>query len=1208
MVKKAFVESAAAKAQRRLLCRVALCGLALACLSAPACVQQRHISIAASPRRDSQTRDPQTPVVAPAPKAQRASVLFVSPYGAEGVDLQYLRELASQGFEVDYTDRLDELTRDRIRHYNVLVLFVTPDSLEVCDNQNSSSPARNESFVSIVEEFVQNGGGVLLMPGEMNIRMQRLAALTDRWGARLPAERIIENNPNNVASMPHSAHATRLAFTDDIATSPVSNGVRSLWYPYEPTYLASMTNPLIVDDRWQVVVRASATATTSPIDTHRSDAAPGLITRATPEPRPPLMAIRTLGAGRVALIAEWPQFSVGSGTKWIFDRDVLERGLSGRPSDFGKLLSNTLGWLSVPSLESAALGGWTMPPDRLQAPNAAPAIKAQYAAPALAYDRAALGHVELPPGRKFFRGLLGAKSSYSSGSGSVADYARAAREAGLDFVVFLEDFDHLSKEKLAALASDCARSSGPDLLLLPGFAVESNIGNHLFFFSPHPEWPPDEVLTGPHHNLLYVQEQNSKGEFTGFLTPFFTWVANAYHPYKGQVGYYDFADSPHGMRLYDARLYSMVGLRFYRNGKSVEDLTDAYLLSAASTIAPTPVSVEEVSSPEDLVREARRGHAMTYAAGSSLDADASDGVFRTALRWAHQYDGVPVFVSSGPKILSWPACFRSATYGAEGFAPERAAMESPLVVTSEVGLDEIRIYNGPDLFRRFALDGARTFEQKLMLDGTVQRNLVVVARDRRGGVAVSVARRSWADGALAPVFCSDHINDCHWLLLAHGPWSQALSNAPRLSLDVAGPTWDGGPPAAISALGLQLSLPEVARDEGPAEGARLDPIPVLELSDEGAVGVDSWRREEYDARLLQVVNPWQTFGPVGGPARVFDNTQRYRQWVRATRGPPAIGWPGEAVGMGPSPSLFTDTLRFRRATRVRGMTLARFRPERDASLFLATRNGSRQVALGDAAGQVFPLAPGEWFGVFGQRLMNAHLFANRGGALQVRIGATLDVVADGVDRQFRSGEEYTFELSGMAFPLDAPIADEQELARYVGYIRAPSGLELLRGKRRESPGLLDVAVDDGAVELSIPKTEEAEGFTIPVRVLGLNRRWSAALLQKEGYTAGFYGPGHDRFRSLATDFDGVAYVPLYVDRAPLTRILAGHPIVADARGGDLFIQVTCLGGTPFSWHISVNNPEAHSVTTVLSQAMTLPGLHFVDRQITVAAGGYVVLQ
>ncbi len=45
------------------------------------------------------------------------SVLFCSPYGLEYgiIDLDYLRELNSEGYQVDYTESLEDVTWDRIR-------------------------------------------------------------------------------------------------------------------------------------------------------------------------------------------------------------------------------------------------------------------------------------------------------------------------------------------------------------------------------------------------------------------------------------------------------------------------------------------------------------------------------------------------------------------------------------------------------------------------------------------------------------------------------------------------------------------------------------------------------------------------------------------------------------------------------------------------------------------------------------------------------------------------------------------------------------------------------------------------------------------------------------------------------------------------------------------------------------------------------------
>jgi len=1139
---------------------------------------------------------------------RRPAVLFASLAGADGLDLDYLAELERAGIDVDFTDNAGDVTAERLRAFNAVVLFATPDAVGVADRGEPSSPARVQSFVDVVEGYLAAGGGVLLMPEEANFKKQRLSDLTDRWGARIAAERIVEHDPANVAAMPHSSRATRLAFSDQVPPSPVSQGVRGVWYPYEAAYYSVMTSPLVVDDGWQVVWRASRSSVTTPVDLGRAgDAAPGLLQRTAPESSPPLMAIRSRGRGRVALVAEWPEFSVGSGTKWIYDRDVLDRGLAGRPSDFGRLLENTLRWLAAPSLEAGTLGGFVPPPRRLASPNASEAVKAEFRSAPPPYDPAALARAPAPT-LKLYRGLVGARTALSSGRGRVADYARAARAARLDFVVFLEEFARMTPDRLATLTAECAAASGRDLLLLPGFSIQSNLGNRLFFFSPHPVWPPDSVLTGPGKSLLYVQQENADGTFRGGATPFPSWVLAAYSTTKGQVGYYDFVDAPHGIRLRDAKLSAMVGLRTYRRGRLVEDLLDDYLTTAASTIAPTPVAIDEVESPDDLVRESKSGHAMTYAQAASLDPATFDGIFQRALRWAHALDAMPVFVSSGPEILAWPDCHRVTTYGAEGFAPERSAVRVPIALASDVGLEDVRIYDGPTLFRRIALHGAKTFEQTFWLDASLQRDLVAVVRDRRGGVAVGFPNRSWEEGSLAPIFCSDHINDCSPQWMAHGPLALRLSDPPLLSRDVAGRIWDGGPPASLGAVGAQDTLPVAIEGGRSTSAERLDSFSLLELADEGAVGVKSVRIDPFDPRLLDVVNYGNTFGPLGGPPPLFDNVQRYRQWAMPPAGPQFTGWAAYGVRTGISPSLFTDVIRFHRDATVTSLRLASLRPVPGATLVVGGAGGRRSVDLAGAKGVEIPVPAGSWFGLYAKGPVNAQLFENRGEALRLRAGETLDVLADFGSRRFRQGDSYAFELSSLAFPFDAPVTSDESFTTYAEYLGQPEGLRIARGTRAPSPGLVDLEPDNGAVEATVPRAENVAPLTLPVRVVGLNARWSSELLQKDGYSPGFYGSGTDRLRALAVDADGMAYVPLAVGRADASTFVAGHPVVADAGGRDLFIEVVCLGGAPPRWHVSVNNPGDRPVETTLRQAMDLPGLRFAERRLAVPPGGYVVLQ
>jgi len=174
------------------------------------------------------------------------------------------------------------------------------------------------------------------------------------------------------------------------------------------------------------------------------------------------------------------------------------------------------------------------------------------------------------------------------------------------------------------------------------------------------------------------------------------------------------------------------------------------------------------------------------------------------------------------------------------------------------------------------------------------------------------------------------------------------------------------------------------------------------------------------------------------------------------------------------------------------------------------------------------------------------------------------------------------------------------------YIAAPTGWELLQGTvgplaATHGLPILELTPDPASalVEVRLPKppTRHAtglsdDGLLLPLRVVGLQRRWTAALLQLEGYCVNMYIGGCDmRYRALGVEDSNSSLVPLYAARAPMTHVIIGHPVVAVAaaqdqavstRPEDLFIQVTAIGsggknvtvGPQSTWSVSVNNPSS----------------------------------
>jgi hypothetical protein len=1147
-------------------------------------------------------------------QGQHPALLVLSPQGtANGwVDLAYLEDLRRAGFEVDYTDSLADVTWDRLQRYNVLVVYTCPpdDGVAVWPFIGKS-PIGKQTFVALIERFLAAGGGVFVMAAETQIRATLTRPLLTHWGADLPLERIEDDA--NLAYMTHMPRIP-LIYTDQVLASPVSAGVHGVWYPSYPFYNGAHTLPLALDDHWQVVVRAMPSARTVPVnvDQAANPPPPDALVRAGGVAAPPLFAIRPAGAGRLALVSQWPTYSLGAGTRWLYDREVLTTGLQGRPSDFAHLLENTFRWLAEPGLASGAVGGYRTAPDRLQPPNLRAEVRDQFRdSESSAGQR--VGGAARPP--LLLKGVIGVQTRLSGGHGTVADYAAAARQAGLDFLVFLEDFANLDDAALAELKAECAAHSDAALTLYPGYRIDNNIGNHMFLFGPGLVAPPPQLLTGTRRKTFMLQGETAPGVF-GTTPPLpidFVLSVN-----RGvQVGYYDFAHSGNGMRLEDARLYAMAAIRTYRDGVLIDDATNDYLTTAQATISPAPVAVSLLTSPAALRTAVAAGKGITYASTPARTQ------LWSVLGYTDQYACPNVFASDGPLIRRWPGCVRVQTYGAEPFVTGRSLMEAPLEVTADAGLSEVRLYDGQNLYRRFKLNGDTSFQTLLRLEGSVQHNLVLIAEDRAGGRAVSFARRSWKDGSLAPVFCSDRINDCGNIFLARGPYPLAVLRTPELA--DPGYTWDGGPRGIFTPIDFEGSSPRVQTDGGLIRGEQYNQTPLLEFADEGAVAVRSVRDELIDPRV-QATNPWHTYGPRAA-APAIDFSLGYTQFDRPSVGVPPMGWAAPPVQTGCNAALFRGAITFKEPLSVRGLEVLRnwnwiasmplrlvvgWRERIIDDIDLSTMESSRHPGL--ALPGRFRLSRGRWFGFYSPQTGNSQLFVNRGSPLELRIDRPPGEWASlwAPVRQASAGEVVSYELFSVGCPVDAAAHDADAFPAVLAYLADPAGLTVTRGTRRPSAGPVVVRPDSYAVHLALTKPATPTNLTVPLLVPGLNRRWSVGLWQLSGYVKGDYGGGSNRYRPVGIDNDGRAYIPLYPDLAERTEIEVGHPIVADARGGELFVQVTALsGGTrdypDYQWHVDVNNPTDHVITTVVSQNMSLPGLQFPERELTLAPGEFRVL-
>jgi hypothetical protein len=1142
--------------------------------------------------------------------------------GHGNLDLEYLQRLKNRGFTVDFLDSRRDLTWERLRQYNAIVLYDFPS-----DDADKYRPAerggakdqgpRLTETIALVERYLDAGGGVFLLIsepiiyyGNANYYFAAQKALK-RWGAQLPMEDVIVPP---LYQRPHPRMLGKLwYYTENIQPSPVSEGVRRIFYPdpkmVNPSWFAS--GPIDVDDTWQVVVRGpkgSRTRTRQPESETEKAEWPkwkDALRYENPIEEPPLVAVRDIQAdtkGRLALMWCWERCHIGQGPRWNWNGVMLDAGLDGLSSDFDRLFQNTMRWLAEPSLASETLGGAVIPSERLLPETKHP----DYQERLERYPRTALPQQKELNKGSIFRGMIGPRTARSGGTGTVEEYAAKARELDLDFVIFLEDIRELTPAELDQLKGECRAHSDDTLMLYAGYRCLSNLGNQIFFTGRGVVYPPAHLLGGDDGKTYLVQGVDKDGK------PISSNSSLAFHLAYGAgeqftVGFFDFTGpmKTGGMSIPALRCFSMAGVRYYDHGKEVEDVTDQHLLTNEGSMSATPVSINLVDSPQAMAAELAAGHALTYAGAKDLNH-----LWEQALLWNHPFISPHVFPSDGPIIHTWPNSMRTKSYGQDDFVVAFNHLPRRLRVTSEVGLKEIALYDGSRLIARYLPKGAKEFDTIVHLNATFQQNISVVATDTRGGKAVSAPLRTWKAG-IGSLYCADHVNEGR-MRLFRGPAWQRMYEIPQAVR--AGFTWDGGPPSLKPLFNLGYNRPDAVSDLG-RQTAQLSQIPLHILCDE--------RVSRSRSRALRASespgNCWTSYGPLIDPP-LFDGQSTYTQF---TQYPADVddGRGDLCEGRGNTSSLYEQELRFRNNQTITEIPLSAWWRKQVASHVTMLRGsedkltGAREVNPRQYRGsKEFVLNAGDWFAGVSRDPGNAMLFINQGEPISVGIAPerlTLHGHLPKTGLPVEKGDVYKTELLTLCWPVEQPLGDSYDLMPFVRYLKNPTGMDIIQGSRLEKPlGLVEFAVDKGVVEVSLPKPELPYEFNLPVRINGLNRNWSAILWQKQGQVGPYHGPGVDRIRPLGIDEEGRSYIPVTVGLTDNVHLVAGHPLVADNE--NVAVRVICLEdtaqGKQFRWLVTVHNPTDQEIATTLTPAMALPGLFQEKRELTIPAGEEIIIE
>jgi len=616
--------------------------------------------------------------------------------------------LDKEGISINVCDQKELQQYLNTGKYNVLVYTA------MWDMTGQSDPCEfRKDFPAIqkaINDFLAKGGGVLILGPTDQQPLPATWALTGPWGAKMLCEIIRDS----AGEKDFRRNYVNWAYTTQVF-GPAAPGVKGIWYPCS---YGKWWWPLEVDDTWQIVLKGEKT-TTAHFESWSTEV--DKVRRTIPaKDGVPLAAVKNIGKGRAVIMGLPITYSFASPHSWPGADITMYAGIDGKPSDGRKMMFNLIKWAAQPSLQAGF--GSAKTPTELFKPGftmtALPSPKVSWSA-------------EIPTPKKIYKGLIGARTTISTGKSTVAEYADEARRAKIDFIVFLEDHKSMTPEKNAELAKQCRAVSDDTFQAIPGYTIEDEFGNQWFFggfAASYPgQWDLSEdgkVLVGHYgkpERLARIPETYQPKTSTLGIT--ICNLTGGEHQYQALTGGWNFKKA--SMPPWDFRDFNGSAIFTYdENGNLIDNIWDAYFLIQNNGNRIEPYVITLMDNAEQVAIHAK-GY-LNYIFADNLTTAAKElGSWHGDIL-ADQY------ISSGPQIREFQCsqwCFPWLV--GDIFRPDLMRNKVRLHITAENGLKEIKINDGTRLIRRFLLNGQKEFKREFELYNNPQQSLIVSVIDAK---------------------------------------------------------------------------------------------------------------------------------------------------------------------------------------------------------------------------------------------------------------------------------------------------------------------------------------------------------------------------------------------------------------------------------------------------------------------------------------------
>jgi len=648
------------------------------------------------------------------------------------------RVLAPNGFGFGLAEwhdffgaRADETrTLELLRRFNVIVIDTPFDSsiIEIGPAQEKTAAAASRAL----QAYLNEGGSALIhlqavrYPGD---RDQDYANLVLReLGVQMLREGVYDAQEAFTAKIATIFQPEGFFRTENVTRGhPVTEGVTRLCVPQyhngqTPGVVAPQFSP-----EWEVLVRGEASAQSYVVTReHVTDYAQV----GTYPTAPPIVAVRQYGQGRLMAFS-CPARSVHTNygvPGWEMIVESTGDAAAGLPSDGGRMALNGLKWLAETSRDNPSLGTF----------STAPVARVQFPA-SVEWD----SHEFAPP-TEGVRGLIGAHTALSDGTGTVAEYAQAARAAGLSFIAFTESLEAMTVEKLAQLKAECAAAAADGFYACPGVEFTDDLGNRWAIWSERIEFPQ-------------AQFNRAYGETTPERPALKQWDGQVMHnpgQYWEYCGY-----SPNMLLTYrnlreqgahPANLWWFYRLPpyVYEGTRLVEDQFAEWLYALRDVRHISPCSYTRVRAPGEVAAAAR----ASVTVGRDLP---------NVRNWLNDRCGnfghpAEPYVTAGPRIEQWAVINSQHDLPFSVRGKQRARLR--LQVSSPDGIREVKVHNCDyGVIRRFLPEGATEFAQEFELAHDRDHTLTLEVTDTQGRKAIS-DKRFLFSYKMSLERCGDNLN------------------------------------------------------------------------------------------------------------------------------------------------------------------------------------------------------------------------------------------------------------------------------------------------------------------------------------------------------------------------------------------------------------------------------------------------------------------